>query len=422
MSLTPKQRVVRIVEHALCIGCGLCQAVAGKDKLQVVKGETGYLVPIASDDIDAATVDIIEDVCPGIHAAGLPDNLIATDAKQDNVWGPWTRMVRAWAGDEQQRHIGATGGVLTALASYLLTSKQVNFVLHVKPHDTEPSFGQMHISRTPEQVLEGAGSRYGPTAPLIAIDEVLAMGEPFAFIGKPCDIAGLRNYAEHDERVNELVKFTLAPVCGGWGPPASTNNFYERMGVDPEEVIGLRYRGHGCPGPTRITTKDKVIDAHYLDFWGDDESMWDMPFRCKVCPDGIGEAADIAAADSWILGSPNRIDSETDLGTNSVVARTSVGAHLLAEADIAGALTIEHDIMPDHMSIYQQHQMHKKYAVGPRYEGLKAAGQLHVRTERLRVEELAQEVPRHEYERQRLGTIERVKVGKATQPTPKPAI
>jgi coenzyme F420 hydrogenase subunit beta len=416
--LSPKQRVEQIVEHGLCIGCGLCQSVAGEDKIQVLKGNTGFLVPIVSDTMDAATADQIYATCPGVRVQGLPDNLIATDTKVDNVWGPWQRMVRAWAGDAEQRHIGATAGVLTALACHLLQTKQVDFILHTKTHTSEPSFGEMHISRTPAEVLQGSGSRYGPTAPLISINKVLDMGQAFAFIGKPCDVAGLRNYAEQDARVDALVKFTLAPVCGGWGPPASTENFYRRMGVEPEQVTGLRYRGHGCPGPTQITTKDTVIEAHYLDFWGDDASMWDMPFRCKVCPDGIGEAADIAAADTWILGSPTREESATDLGTNAIIARSQAGAQLLAQAAQAGALTIEQDITPDDMSVYQPHQMRKKYAVAPRYQGLKDAGQLAVRTQRLRVDELAAELPFEVNERQRLGTIERVAKGKATQPTP----
>jgi hypothetical protein len=62
--------------------------------------------------------------------------------------------------------------------------------------------------------------------------------------------------------------------------------------------------------------------------------------------------------------------------------------------------------------------MRKKYAVAPRYQGLKDAGQLAVRTQRLRVDELAAELPFEVNERQRLGTIERVAKGKATQPTP----
>ena len=162
-----------------------------------------------------------------------------------------------------------------------------------------------------------------------------------AFIGKPCDLAGLRNYALEDERVNNLVKFWLTPVCGGYMPHKSTKAFYRRMGVEPDQVAGLRYRGHGCPWPTRITTAKKVVDAHHLDFWGEDESMWDMPFRCKVCPDGIGEASDIAVADTWVSGSPNREDSVTDLGTNAVIASTTSGAALLAKASAAGALVIE---------------------------------------------------------------------------------
>ena len=37
-------------------------------------------------------------------------------------------------------------------------------------------------------VLEGAGSRYGPVAPLADFRELLDRGEPFALIAKPCDI------------------------------------------------------------------------------------------------------------------------------------------------------------------------------------------------------------------------------------------
>ena len=33
-------------------------------------------------------------------------------------------------------------------------------------------------------------------------------------------------------------------------------------------------------------------EFRYTDFRGTDESQWVLPFRCKVCPDGIGEAAE----------------------------------------------------------------------------------------------------------------------------------
>jgi len=414
----PEQRLNAIVEQGLCIGCGLCQSIAGKESVQVVKTSEGFEQPVVVGELDHATVDKIYDTCPGTRIEGLPERLIEADTRVDNVWGPWRRMARAFASDETERHIGATGGVLTALGVYLLKSKRVDFILHAKSSTRDPSFGDRQLSFSEAEVIESAGSRYGPTATLIDIDEVLSRKQPFAFIAKPCDIAALRNYARHDSRVDELVKYWLCMVCGGYGTPASTQAFYKRMGIEPEAVTALRYRGYGCPGPTRVETKDAVKEVHYLDFWGDDASMWALPFRCKVCPDGIGEAADIAAADTWPGGSPNRIDSETDPGVNAVIARTKSGEALLADAIADGALSIEYDITPDDMSIYQPHQMHKKYAVAARHQGLEDEGRIKPETARLRIEELAEELPQTHYDHQRNGTRKRIRDGKVSLPTP----
>ncbi len=418
-TLTPTERLYAIVEQGLCIGCGLCQSIAGKDVVQVVKTTEGYQQPVVIGDLDHNAVDTIYDTCPGTRIEGLPDRLVDDDTRIDNVWGPWRRMTRAFAGDAEQRHIGATAGVLTALGVYLLESKRVDFILHAKSSTRDPSFGDRQLSFNEAEVIESAGSRYGPTATLIDIDEVLGRNQTFAFIAKPCDIAALRNYARHDDRVDKLVKYWLCMVCGGYGTPASTHAFYRRIDIDPEEVTMLRYRGYGCPGPTRVETKDTVKEVHYLDFWGDDESMWALPFRCKICPDGIGEAADIAASDTWPGGSPNRVDSETDPGVNGVIARTKVGEELVAAAVADGALTIEYDIAPDDMSIYQPHQMHKKHAVWARHQGLDDEGRIKPETARLRIKELANELPNASNEQQRNGTRKRIQEGKVSEPTPK---
>ena len=415
---TPSERLYAIVEQGLCIGCGLCQSVAGKNVVQVVKTTQGYEQPVVIGELDHQTVDKIYDTCPGTRIEGLPERLLEEDTKVDNVWGQWRRMTRAFASDAQQRHIGATGGVLTAFGVYLLKSKRVDFILHAKSSTRDPSFGDRQLSFTEAEVIESAGSRYGPTATLIDIDEVLDRNQPFAFIAKPCDIAALRNYARHDSRVDELVKYWLCMVCGGYGTPASTRAFYKRIDIEPDEVTLLRYRGYGCPGPTRVETKDTVKEVHYLDFWGDDESMWALPFRCKVCPDGIGEAADIAASDTWVDGSPNRIDSKTDLGVNGVIARTKAGEELISAAVDDGALSIEYDIAPDDMSIYQPHQMHKKYAAWARHQGLADEGRIEPETARLRIKELAEELPEAVNDQQRNGTRKRIQNGKVGEPTP----
>ena len=101
-----------------------------------------------------------------------------------------------------------------------------------------------------------------------------------------------------------------------------------------------------------------------------------------------------------------------------MIARTAAGSELLAAAVADGALTIEYDIVPDDMSIYQPHQMHKKYAVWARHQGLGDAGRIVPRTARLRIEELARELPEDNLRYQREGARRRVEIGKATLPTP----
>jgi len=418
MRKTPTERLYAIVEQGLCIGCGLCQSVAGKARVRVIKTLHGYLQPVVEGELDHATVDRIYAACPGTRVEGLPDRLIEEDTKQDNVWGPWRRMVRAWAGDPEVRFEGSTGGVLTALGAYLLKSRRVDFILQVKTSNSEPSFGEPTLSFTGVDVFEAAGSRYGPAAPLLDINEVLQRNQPFAFIAKPCDISALRNYAKQDARVDELVKCWLVMVCGGYLTPRGTLEFYRRFGVEAKEVTGLRYRGRGCPGPTRVETAKGAQEFHYLDYWGEDETSWALPFRCKICPDGIGEAADIAAADTWVGGSPNRVDSVDDPGTNVLIARTRAGEELIEAAAADGALTLEYDTVPDTLSVYQPHQVNKKYAAWARHQGLADAGRIVPHTERLRIEQLARELPEATIRFQRDGTRQRVEAGKATESTP----
>jgi len=415
---TATERLYAIVEQGLCIGCGLCQSVAGNNRINVTKTRNGYLQPAVVGELDHETVDRIYAVCPGTRIEGLPEELVESDTRQDNVWGPWRRIVRGWAGNPEVRFEGSTGGVLTALAAYLLESKRVDFILHVKTSATEPSFGAATLSFTEADVIEAAGSRYGPAAPLIDIAAVLDRNQPFTFIGKPCDISALRNYAKQDPRVEEQVRYWLTLVCGGYGTPQGTIDFYKRVGIDPDEVTGLRYRGRGCPGPTRVETAAGAQEFHYIDFWGEDETTWKLPFRCKICPDAIGEAADIAAADTWVGGSPNRIDSLDDPGTNALLARTPAGEELIASAAAAGALGLDYDIVPDTLSLYQPHQVNKKYAAWARHQGLEESGRIVPQTERLRIEVLAGELPAETNRFQRDGTRHRIEIGKADEPTP----
>ena len=120
----------------------------------------------------------------------------------------------------------------------------------------------------------------------------------------------------------------------------------------------------------------------------DDDSQWVLSFRCKVCADGIGEAADIAAADNWDGGAPTREGSETDPGSNAMIVRTEAGARLVAAAIGSGRLVEETPLTIEDLGRMQPHHVRRKLSGLARARGLAAAGSLAPRFFNMRAEEL----------------------------------
>ncbi|MEM8786841.1 MAG: Coenzyme F420 hydrogenase/dehydrogenase, beta subunit C-terminal domain [Pseudomonadota bacterium] len=298
-------------------------------------------------------------------------------------------MYSAYAADDTTRVKAASGGVLSGLAKFLLDTDRVSYVLHVRVADDDPTRGIAHVSRTAADVDIGTGSVYGPAAPLNDILTHLDLGEPFAFIGKPCDISALRNYANHDDRVNARIKYFLTPVCGGIVPPPQLDGFLASRDVTRDELASFKYRGDGCPGDTEFTTKDgrSGTAVMYEPYGGVEESSWQLPFRCKLCPDGPGEGADIAAGDQWVNDEPDWELAKTDKGTNAVLVRTMAGEALWADAVAAGYIEVEHAITPRFYDTCQSHHVIKKRHTKARWDGLAEAGALRPRSQGLRLEQ-----------------------------------
>ena len=59
--------VEQIVAGGLCIGCGLCQAIAGATHIHVVMTAAGRERPIVRAALDESVLQRINAVCPGIR-------------------------------------------------------------------------------------------------------------------------------------------------------------------------------------------------------------------------------------------------------------------------------------------------------------------------------------------------------------------
>ena len=74
----------------------------------------------------------------------------------------------------------------------------------------------------------------------------------------------------------------------------------------------------------------------YATSWGEILNRH-LQFRCKICPDGTGEFADVVAADAW-YGKDGYPDFAEQEGRSLVLARTSLGEALVAEAMRLGVM------------------------------------------------------------------------------------
>lgn len=371
-----------------------------------MRGEDGER-PVSLRPLDDETLNAINEVCPGVHCAGVTSGAGEPEVEIDPLWGPTVWMATGHATDGETRFHASSGGALSALGKFLLDSGEVEFILHVAASRNQPLRGAAHLSFSTMEVMEASGSRYGPAAPLTDFKAVLDRGRPFAFIGKPCDISAIRNYAELDPRVDELLRYTLNFFCGGVSKFSKTMDYVRKVGLSESEVSHLRYRGDGCPGPMVMRSRDgREFKFDYNEMW-EDESRWQLQFRCKICPDSIGERADITVADVWPGGKP---DTE-GLGFNGFIARTPRGARLLQAAVQANAITLTEDLGYDGLALAQGSHARRKQGLASRLRAMRDAGSIVPRFERLRLglaDAMLDDAERHDnYE----GMLERLQRG-----------
>jgi coenzyme F420 hydrogenase subunit beta len=358
-----------IVAAGLCMGCGMCRSVA-PGAIRMEMNADGAEIPAVDGALTDRELRLVNQVCPGVRIEGRLPAFESPAARWDTIWGPAIFMAKGHAADPEVRFRGSAGGGTSALGIHLLESGEVDFILHVRASNARPMRSEAHLSTTRAEVLAGAGSRYGPAAPLVELRQLLDRGRPFAVIGKPCDMSAIQNLARVDSRVDRYIRYRIALVCGGASAFGLSLDLIRRFGINEPEVSLLRYRGYGNPGRTRVETHDgRAYEVTYNDLWAD-QSKWQLLFRCKICGDALGEAADIAVADVWPGGGP----TGEDAGFNGFIARTERGAALLHRAVAGRALQLIEDMDFRDFDKVQPHQVRRKQAIISRLSAVHDAG------------------------------------------------
>ncbi|WP_186766447.1 Coenzyme F420 hydrogenase/dehydrogenase, beta subunit C-terminal domain [Phaeobacter marinintestinus] len=332
--------ITQTVQSNLCTGCGVC---AGRfpELIRMVDDVTNGRRPIVAQTeagLNAANQAI--NLCAG---AGADHASLPAKDETDRDWGPVLKIWEGWAADEEIRHRGSSGGAVTALGLALIEAGEADGVAHVAQRDDDPRLNRSVISKSREDMLRGAGSRYAQASPGERLAEIAATPGRFAFIGKPCDVASVRKAANQDEYLDDKIAVTIGIFCAGAPTLAATEALLDRLSVPKGAALtDLRYRGNGWPGTMQATWRDadgslqKSDAISYGEGWGQ-VLQAGRKWRCSICADHTGEFADISVGDPW----HNPPKGNTDPGRSLIVARTERGVRIIEAAIANGTLIAE---------------------------------------------------------------------------------
>jgi coenzyme F420 hydrogenase subunit beta len=254
-----------------------------------------------------------------------------------------------YAADPEIRFNGSSGGAVTAIALFCLQHEQMAGVLHIGANLESPLQNVPVFSKNKEELLARTGSRYSPAAPCEKLKWIEQADSPCVFIGKPCDVAALRKSQSINQTLNDKIGLAVSIFCAGTPTTKGTYDLLATLGVKPQGVAEIRYRGYGWPGKVTVKVKGKNADVHQLSYsecWGKILSDFSQ-FRCLICPDATGEFADIACGDPW-----HRKIEQSQPGYSLVLVRTEKGREILHRAMRLGYVTLA----PAHLSTLPRSQ------------------------------------------------------------------
>jgi coenzyme F420 hydrogenase subunit beta len=368
----PKVKITNVQQAAewrLCLGCGVCAYACPQHKVKLVDIVHDGIRPIL-DDHGCESCTVCLDVCPGYETIH-PDFSGNAELLQElqEGWGPVLEVWEGTSADPNIHYHGSSAGLATALALYCLEKEGMHGVLHIGSDPEKALRNKTFLSRDRQALLSRTGSRYAPASPCDGLGQIEAAPAPCVFIGKPCDITGLRKAQALKPALDNKIGVAIGIFCAGTPSTLGTLDLLKSLGIDGQAAAEIRYRGKGWPGKFSVKCTGEEIPVRQISYeqsWGFLEAY--RPLRCHLCPDGTSEFADISCGDPWY-----REIQPGEIGSSLVVVRTKRGRQILYGAMAAGYVRLERTD-PGKLEASQKNLLAKRSAVGGRVATQRAFG------------------------------------------------
>ncbi len=206
--------------------------------------------------------------------------------------GTYVNIYEARALDPRIASMRRKGGAVTAILLYLLEKGIIDSVIVARKK--KGLKGEAFLAKTPEEVLQAAGSKWSIVPYTLGLKEKLLSPDvrKTAFVGLPCQAQFLRQmkmFPLMESDFSRKIYLIISLFCMGTFAVESFLNYMHRSyRLQPEDIVNIE------------VVKDKLLIIHRSGELEIDisEALPYLQHGCLTCPDYTGVFADISAGRS----------------------------------------------------------------------------------------------------------------------------
>lgn len=228
----------------------------------------------------------------------------------DKRLGYYSSLYVGYVKELDYRENASSGGFGTWILKELLEQGHVDGVIHVKESNSNEKLFEYQISRTIEEVREGAKTKYYP----VELSEVLSVVKQnegnYAVVGVPSFIRDIYLLSKIEPIIKERIKFTIGLVCGHQKSSKFAEYLAWQCGITPGNLESVNFRkklsnssadDYGIEFKGKVKGKTKTIVKKMSELDGKDWGQGYFKVRASDFTDDVmNELADVTLGDAWL--------------------------------------------------------------------------------------------------------------------------
>lgn len=305
-----------------CTGCYACFNACPKHAISMNANRDGFLYP-SIDMTCCVNCGLCEKVCPAINKPSFyPEANI--------VYAGWNK-------DDDIRIESSSGGIFDPLARSILSA---NGVVYGAAWDESVSeLRHIRVSEESELVKlrksKYLQSNIGDVYKLIKAD--LANNKMVLFSGTPCQVAGLNNYINDNDKKK---LYSIEVLCHGVPSKKVIDNYIEMLEeIHHKKIVRIHFRYKDNNHPWRVSCcccycddGTVILDESAIDsiFWTGFLGNLCLRACCETCDYAKSErGSDITLGDFWGIWEDSAFKEDHSKGVSLIIPNSDKGHFLL---------------------------------------------------------------------------------------------